>query len=211
MSKLDSKTGQQRITRKPCPGCRERSTRPAEEVCHRCKELLREAREMRERQKQDARQLYRAPAPNDWPRIFIPGVRWTGGDYQNCLDYRLTGALAALAWRVLEGVSWEVVHERQPAGSSGYELEPIYTDRAMPGYDRQRLPVLALPDDIARIRALDEAIRAAIATAEATGTTRGSSLLGQLAAGGLSVEDFNKKTATQDPDAQARRVYRDDE
>jgi hypothetical protein len=112
---------------------------------------------------------------------------------------------------VLEGVSWEVVHERHPVGSSGYELEPIYTDRAMPGYDRQRLPVLALPDDIARIRALDEAIRAAIATAEATGTTRGSSLLGQLAAGSLTIDDFNKKTATQDPDAQARRVYRDDE
>jgi len=182
MSKVDSRTGQQRITRKPCPGCGERSTRPAEEVCHRCKELLREAREMRERQKRDARQLYRAPTLNDWPRIFIPGVHWTGDDYQNCLDYRLTGALAALAWRVLERVSWEVVHERQPAPSSRYELEPIYTDRAMPGYDRQALPVLALADDIARIRALDEAIRAAIATAEATGTIRGSSLLGQLAA-----------------------------
>lgn len=203
------------MTKKACPGCGEVPSvpRPADSVCRDCQQLLTEALATRARLAADERQVYRAPQyVGSFFYFSVPGEpsktpegAWIGHDDR--LSNRLRRAFETLCRLHLEPIPWQAVRER---GIEHKDIELLFPDPTGVYYERQGMVVLASPAAIAAIRALAAVITEAIATAEQTGLTKGSSLLSQLAAGAITAEDFTKKAVLGDPDATVRRVYNED-
>ena len=189
-------------TDKPCEGCGELGPRPIGSVCATCKQLLKEAREARARQGGRDTQLYRIPGATHGLRSYYVPTLVSGTSDQRDRD-AVRNAIMQVA--SLSG---------EPLLGSGSSSAPAVFARSLERYDSWMAPSAAhhlflAPPLAQALDQLDQAIAQAFTSTFQAGVNQGSSLLGQLAAGKMSTEDFNKKTVLGDSQAVARRTYED--
>ena len=163
-------------SQKPCPGCG-RPGHPLDGVCATCRDTLDRAwkRETALVARHDTYRAYQLPThADDLPPLGLPY------DHDRPVRAALAAALVALADRPeFLGVPSPPPDDRNP-----YLLRPV--DR----WYYRALPIPLTAEQAAAVRALVPALRNALREAYNLGLQRGHNLLAQLAAGDVTMAQF---------------------
>ena len=172
-------------TRDPWPCCGsaadERWGRPKGTICDECKDLIRTGKDAIQEKESRSEAIYKwATQPHWWPQYYGP------------YNFRQSGTRTALAnamFNLVETLT-TTVHTGWNADHEGYVLSCKDTRSKYDG----SLFVSADRETREKLDELDAAIREALSEAYAEGTARGQRSLLQLAAGDMSLKDFEKGT-----------------
>lgn len=203
-------------TTKPCEGCGTTDGRPIGQVCRRCRELLAEA--ALARAAAAAKQAVipmSVPADASWPSFTLPVREGGHVAYEQRLDQRLERALQAVCRGLWEVIPDDVAHERMPVDPTsrhGWRLSvpDLLAVDYQSSYRHRRASALIDPAAADAVRQLDAVLRETFAAIYRSGVEQGTNLLGQLATGQVSADDFNKKTVLGDAGATVRRQFREE-
>jgi hypothetical protein len=188
---------------KPCPGCGEPGFETSKGICGGCITLLGEARRARAAALVNPEEIvYATPS-------YIYGYYHRGSGHYETHSQHYKDLLRKLMEQL-----FKVLGKEAPANTKGYynrnpatgEPFPMLFDnpyrdgaraskeRAEDTTSRTRERLIFRPEVADVIRELDQAIRRLVEASYEDGYIDGQSLLMQLAAGSISIEDFNKKS-----------------
>ena len=176
-------------TREPWPCCGKaaewRYGRPKEGICDECGQLVERGRAAAARDAEPGNEHYLwTDARQFWPRYY------GAYDFNDKPGERTDQLLANAMFELVAAVSLPT-HEQEAPTSRPHVLDCRDTHT---GY--RSVAVVSMPPAVRdRLNALDAAIRTALAKVYASGQRRGRSAVLQLAAGELSLTDFNGRRA----------------
>jgi hypothetical protein len=192
-------------TEAPCDGCGEGGGREKGKLCRSCQDLIKEARAARDRQAAITdRVLYRIPSSDHGLSAYYIRQQSTSGARDQSSRNRVRDLLMQLTTLIGEPRSGPPNHAHAPPALYDRTTGPNQSDRdGMSSWyarDLWMTPELAMA-----LNMLDQAIETALIQTFAAGVDMGSSLIGQLASGAISAEDFNKKVVLGDSRATVTR------
>jgi hypothetical protein len=170
-------------SKKPCPGCG-RPGHPLDGVCATCRDTLETATRQRNtlQSRHATYRMYRLPPGDDYfPSLGLPQEA----------DRAVRAALAAALTALTDRSEFLGVPFPPPKDGTPYLLpvESWY----------EGLPVPLTPDQAAAVRALVPALRKALRDAYNLGLQRGQNLLRQLAAGDVTIAQFEAAVTPKPP------------
>ena len=155
--------------------------RPKGGICQKCRELIRTGADALRQREQAQEQTYRwVKQPHWWPQYYGVYRFENEGTRRTLIE-----AMFYLVNRVIKPVY---------ARSGADKIEPMLTCEGTRSQYDNSVPVSADPGTRECLNALDQAIREALTEAYAEGKKRGQSTLLQLAAGEMSMKDFDDET-----------------
>lgn len=199
------------MTRKPCPGCHQPPPwgtywkRPADSVCAACQAYLEWAKQQRSKTVQP--NLVEVAVPplesvHCWPRFYC-GLAGSHTEVRERLEQLLAtlfcqlseevGVLDFVSGMTVDGVPEYLLNKGVRDGGLEWRMFlKRFGDRPI-----QNASVIRLirPDVAQTFRDLYDAIADALIETHADSTTEGRNLLLQLASGGITMEDFNRRAA----------------
>ena len=180
-------SGNEEMTRKPCPGCgtAERwAARRSDKVCRECAAKISGYDALVKKRERTGDKEYALPERADrWPYFHFKGrIREDFSSPDPLND-------------VLRGWLWKAACLMGRAAPDGrhYDL-PRIPGRAWADGSSSMLARRFTDDEVAAIEGLDAAIRKVVQLAFAAGVRDGTDLLGSMADGSITADEFNKKS-----------------
>lgn len=171
--------------RKPCPGCNQvDQRRPADQVCHECQQLIKEAL-ARRAELQRTKEAEPAKLPHSAHCLpYIPNV---DGDERDVIQRFVFGLVKMVGTPTKWNAKW---FPPQTYSRTGYIIE------GKSGCDSGGTTYWLVPRGLVKmLQDLYAAILAGSANAYAEGFSNGHNLILGLATGETSIDDFNEQSA----------------
>lgn len=185
-------------TRKPCPACGQvDSYRPAAEICSDCKALIADGKQYREDKIKDAGALTFCKTPSSYLFLEVENDQSYADRHEeprSRLEKAFDEVISLLLSPIPEGLHSPSEPIDRPFYDGPWVVNPR---RVLEGYRRDGW-MMCRPKAIPAIYALDEAIRFALVSTAKAERRRGSDIVLSLAAGDMTIDDFNRKSTGKD-------------